>query len=851
MKRLVRLLNISLCGQILILSVLMLTGCNHPVDPDEPEEDKNETPGEWMYHQRAFPFGKINRRAITEGIQITKEAHLRRRSLEEPWINAGPYNIGGRITAIALHPTDQDIMYVGASVGGLWKSEDGGVTWNVIFEEPGALSIGSVAIAISEPNTLYVGTGEANSSATSGAFFGTGMYKSTDGGETWAQIGLDASHHIGRIVIAPDNPDKVFVAVAGTLYGKSQERGVYRTLDGGDSWKRMLFVSDSTACIDIVLNPENTNSLYASTWERLRYPDKRSYAGITSRVYKSTDGGETWIQMENGLPNNLEVGRIGLALAPSDTSVIYAAYTRDASKNLFDGIYKTVDAGASWIRVDNGSLGSAFSSFGWFFGNIRVHPHYADSVFLVGLKTHVSGDGGVSWMQHMPNAVHVDQHAYQVHPLNPTLRVAGNDGGVYISQDAGVTWDHVTVIPISQFYTCEVDPQLPERLYGGMQDNGTARTPSGLEYEWVRIWGGDGFYTRVDPTNSSIIYVETQWGNMRRSFDDGNSWSWALDGVDFDDRTNWNTPYIIAPHNPKVLYYGTHRLYRSDDRTLSWNLISEDLTNPETSLDDIGTISTIASSESDSNVIYVGSDDGYVHVTFNGGDTWTVISDELPLRYVTRVAVDPFDAMSAYVTLSGYRNVDYIPHVFYTNDGGQTWEDISGNLPEIPVNDIIIDPEMDNTLYIANDQGVWYTYDNGIVWNILGTGLPSTVVNDLTLHRDTRKLIAGTYGRSMFTILLGEPSSTRDFVNSIGSTRVFPNPASRTTTLELDLISGATASISCMAISGKLIRQIFEGRLQAGLNQVHCNLEGIPAGIYFLKTQIQGQTLTEKLVIIE
>lgn len=839
----------NILGFGIILWVLVLTSCSLFQRRDLPEDSKDESPGEWMFNQRAFPYGKINQKAVAEAIRVNEEAHLQRRSLDEPWVNSGPVNVGGRITSIALHPTNQNIIYAGASVGGVWKSSDGGVTWDIVFEEPGALSIGNIAIASSDPNIIYVGTGEANASATSGAFFGNGMYKSVDAGKSWEHIGLEASNHIGRIVIDPLDPDKVFVAVAGTLYAKSQERGVYRTLNGGESWTRLLFVSDSTACIDIVMNPDNTNSLYAATWERLRYPERRAYSGITSRIYKSTDNGDSWIQMANGLPNNNEVGRIGLAISPTDTSVVYAAYTRDPITNLFDGIYKTENAGASWLRVDDGSLGSAFSSFGWFFGNIRVHPEHSDSVFLLGLRTHVSGDGGVSWERHTPNSVHVDQHAFKIHPQNTNFRVAGNDGGLYISNDAGTSWEHVEVLPITQFYTCEIDRQLPERLYGGMQDNGTARTPTGLVDEWERIWGGDGFYVLVDPTNSDIIYVESQWGNMRRSFDGGYSFAWALDGVEPDDRTNWNTPFAIAPHNPAVIYYGTHRLYRSPDRTLSWELISDDLTNPETSAEDEGTITTIAAAESDSNVVYVGSDDGYVHVTFDGGETWTVISDDLPLRYVSRVAVDPYDAMSAYVTISGYRSTDYLPHVFHTVNGGETWNDISGNLPEIPVNDIIVDPDMDRTLYIANDLGVWYTNNQGVEWSPLGSGLPSTVVNDLTLHRGTRKLVAATFGRSMFTYLLGEPTATNDVIETVQSTKVYPNPSSGYSTLELDFKDGAYVSITCIDMSGRTLRSVYNGYLHNGLNRINCDLTGIQTGSYLLRIETENQVSTEQIII--
>ena len=619
---------------------------------------------------------------------------------------------------------DTNIIYAGASVGGVWKSIDAGSTWNVVFEDPGALSIGALALSKSDPNVIYAGTGEANASATSGAFFGNGIYRSDDAGVTWQHMGLESSNHIARIVVDKEDENRVFVAVAGLLYGKSEERGVYRSLDGGETWKRTLFVSDSTACIDLVMNPADDQVLFAATWERLRYPFFRSYAGLTSGVHRSTDGGNTWQRLTGGLPNNGDVGRIGLAMSDSDSSTVYAVYTSGPSTNRFAGLYKSVNNGDTWLRADDGTLGGIFSSFGWFFGNVRVDPTNPGEVIILGLQNWRSQNGGLNWDQYTSNGdMHVDQHALQIHPVHTNFVVAGNDGGVYVSNDGGETWRHANTMPISQFYATEIDPQQPRRLYGGMQDNGTAVTRQGVIDGWEQIFGGDGFRVNVDPTDSNVIYCEAQNGYLVRSFDAGMTFLDGTFGIDFEDRNNWNTPVIMNPLRPSTLYYGTQRLYISYDRAGEWFPISDDLTDPVTSDFDFGTISSIAVAESDTNVIYVGTDDGYVQRTTNHGDSWEVLSGDLPERYITSIAVDPFDADHAYVTLSGYRSVDYMPHVFETTDGGNSWSDISSNLPEVPVNDIIMDPEIEGTCIVATDQGVWYTESNGLEWSILGSGL--------------------------------------------------------------------------------------------------------------------------------
>ena len=399
-------------------------------------------------------------------------------------------------------------------------------------------------------------------------------------------------------------------------------------------------------------------------------------------------------------------------------------------------------------------LSSLFSSYGWWFGNIRVDPSNPNNVFVLGLDVYKTSNGGSSWF-YSSGSMHVDQHGMYIHPANPNFIVAGNDGGVYKSIDQGSSWIKISTMPITQFYTCEVDYQFPNRYYGGTQDNGTNRTLTGNQNDWQQIYGGDGFYILVDPSNNNFVYAESQYGGFGRSTNGGSSFNYGLNGVSGSDRFNWSTPFIIDPSNPAKLYLGSNRLYRSTNRAVSWTPISPDLTNgPPTGNQVYGTITTIASAPSDTNVIYVGTDDANVWVTTNGGTDWNNISASLPTRWITRVAVDPYDALTAYVTLSGFRYDEYLPHVFRTTNAGVSWLDISSNLPDAPVNDIIVDPDIVDRLFVGTDVGVFVTDSLGNTWDYLGNNLPNAPITDLVLHNPTRTLIAATYGRSMYSIEL-------------------------------------------------------------------------------------------------
>ncbi len=725
------------------------------------KKESKEYPSDWFFMQRAFPLGEIPIAKYYEAIeQVQQIKSFSKSSTENPWILVGPTNIGGRISDIEMSRTSFDTIYAGVASGGVFKSVDEGLTWFPIFDETNTMSIGDLVLDPTNPNIIYVGTGEVNGGGGSVTYGGNGVYKSTDAGTSWTHLGLEATEYISRIIIDPSNPQNIYLGAMGKLFGKNFDRGLYKSTDGGLTWTNKLFISDSTGCIDIALHPTNPDTVYAAMWERIRRPDRRSYGGLTCGLYRTTDGGETWTELINGLPHNSStVGRIGISISASTPNIIYAIYADNIG--YFAGVYKSTNNGDSWTRTNDGDLSNLFSSYGWWFGNIRVDPANSNNVFVLGLDNYKTTNGGNSWFN-TSGGIHVDQHGMYIHPLNPNFIAVGNDGGVYVSYNSGSNWYYRSNMPITQFYACDVDFQIPNRYYGGTQDNGTNRTLTGNQNDWQEILGADGFYVLVDPSNNNFIYAESQYGGFTRSTDGGSSFTYALNGVSGSDRFNWSTPFILDPSNPTILYIGSNLVYKSTNRAVSWIPISPDLTNgPPTGNQVYGTITTIALAPSDPDVIYVGTDDANVWVTTDGGTSWVKISTSLPTRWITRVAVDPNDAAIAYVTLSGYRYDEYLPHVFRTTDSGINWLDISSNLPDAPVNDIIVDPDSTEILYLGTDVGVFVSNNLGDSWDYLGENLPNAPITDLVLHNPTRTLIAATYGRSMYSISIATiPSVT-------------------------------------------------------------------------------------------
>jgi photosystem II stability/assembly factor-like uncharacterized protein len=789
------------------------------------------------------------RSAIRTAIETSKTI-LNNRNLQSgsDWTQIGPLNTGGRITDVAISPVNDDHLYVSTAVGGVFRSLDRGLNWTPVFDAIGQPSIGNIAIAPSNAQRIYIGTGEANGSATSGAFFGDGIYRSDDGGDTWTNAGLAESNHIGRIVVDPADPNRVFVAATGVLYGTNEERGIYRTTDGGATWEQVLFVTNETAAIDVVMNSANPDILYAAMWERTREPWQRSYAGLTSAIHRSVDGGDTWTELgaANGLPApDSQTGRIGLAISESDPATIYARFTTNEITNVFNGLYKSADNGDNWALVTLTDLDGIDSSFGWYFGNVRVNPTNPDEVFVLGQRIYRTTNSGTSWTE--INGMHVDHHALEYSRNDVNFVLAGNDGGAYTSTNGGANWQKFTNLPITQFYNIEVDYSDPTRLYGGTQDNNTIRTLTGGTNDWASIVGGDGFHVNVDPNDNNFVYAESQFGNLRRSTDGGNNFTNATDGIGGTDRNNWNTPVILSPFDSEVVYYGSNKLY-SSDKAIFWTAISPDLTDgqhPSGSLS-YGTLTAIAASYNNLDVIYTGSDDGNVQVTFDGGTTWTNVSAGLPDRYVTSIATIPSDDNTAYVTFSGFTELDYAAHVFMTIDGGQNWTDISGNLPGIPVNDIITYPLLD-LLFVATDLNVWYSYDEGTNWDIVGNDLPLTIIRDLKLHEPTNTLYAGSFGRSMHKFDVGNLIlGTNDATLNSEDIKIYPIPARTQFTIEHNLSSEGIVKL--YDISGKEVRTIFEGNFGSS-KKINVPTEGFADGQYIVKLMSGSQSFSKQILI--
>ena len=817
-------------------------------------------PNNWFFQQRAFPQGDINYEVYQR--EVIKTGTLKKHSKysDESWFFAGPTNIGGRLTDVEMSAESFDIIYIGAASGGVFKSIDRGKTWTPIFDNEITLSIGDLAIDPTDSKIIYVGTGEVNCGGGSLTYGGSGIYKSADGGETWTHLGLSNTRYIARIVIDPVNPQNIYVAAMGKLFAENSDRGLYRSNDGGQTWEKILYISEKTGCIDVAINPESPSKIFAVMWERIRKPGSRSYGGAESGIYKSVDRGNSWVELTNGLPNNSsEVGRIGISMCESNPSVIYALYADDVG--YFKGVYKSTNEGETWQQTNDWALGHIFNYYGWWFGNIRVDPFDPDIVFILGLYLHRTSDGGQSWVD-ICNGIHVDQHGMYIHPRDPSFIALGNDGGFYISEDGGFNWLKSNNTPITQFYTCEIDNINPERIYGGTQDNGVIRTLTGNCDDWSLIMGGDGFQVLVDPTNSDYIYAERQWGYLRRSVDGGINFSGALVGIDAWESKNWNSPVAMDPSNPQILYFGTSHVYRSNDYAYTWKKISPNLTDgPYDGNIIFGTITTIAVAPSNSSTIYAGTDDGNVWVTLDGGSNWNKISDTLPVRWITRLAVDPDDNRTAYVTFSGYREDDYLSHIFKTSDAGNNWESIAGNLPEVPLNDIIVDPRDNSTLYVASDAGVFISQNLGVNWHLLGTGLPNVPVCDLDIHNSTRILLAATYGRSMYKFDLTKVADIGVDEQVLPADEFelkqnYPNPFNAVTNIKYRISKPAHVILNIYNSLGQKIRTLVNGNKSPGVYMVRwdgTNDYGTEAssGVYICKLITDTFSESRKIVYLK
>jgi photosystem II stability/assembly factor-like uncharacterized protein len=732
------------------------------------EREADEVPeNDYFYLQRVARDGRLNVLARSQAVLHARLLRARSVALTGveaagEWELRGPLNVGGRVADLVGDPVDANKFYVGAASGGVWKTTDGGATFTPIFDGQGSLSIGALALDPRDSDVLYVGTGEASPGGGSVTYPGDGVWKTSDGGATWQHLGLEQTIAIGRIVVNPKKPDNLLVAAMGHLYSRSVDRGVYRSQDGGRTWTKVLFVSDLAGAVDLAIDPVEPSRVFATTWERIRTPKERIYGGPGSGVWRSVDFGTTWTRLAGGLPApETEPSRIGVAVAPSSPDIVYAVYYRKADTAL-EGLFRSSDGGTTWTRQPATNLSGILSNQGTWSGRLFVHPTNPSEVWVDGVGLARSTDGGATFSS--VQGLHADHHAQWFFPADPAVILKGNDGGVYRSTNGGTTWTHFNNLPISQFYTVEAHPKEAFKIYGGMQDNGVKRTTTGDLDNWSNVTGGDGFEVHVDPSSTQVIYSESQFGALRRSINGGATFSAATAGL--TGRLNWKTPLAFDPTTTgtglnTTMYLGSNLLFRSTNSAASWTAISGDLTNGNQGVGGVvfGSITTLAVAPSNPNTIYIGTDDGNVWITRDAGTTYARINVNLPDLWVTRLEVDPETDAIAYVTFSGFRVDQPLAHVFRTTDHGVTWNNISTDLPDAPVNEIAIDPRRSSTLYVGTDVGVFVSHDIGAHWTPLGVGLPDgVVITDVKiLPGPPPTLLAATYGRSIFSIELPEP----------------------------------------------------------------------------------------------
>jgi len=781
---------------------------------------------------------------LTQRTQLTDHSLVR----NLPFRNVGPTVMSGRVVDLDVNPANPTQVYVAYASGGLWRTDNNGQSFTPLFDQEAVMTIGAIAVDW-KTGTLWVGTGEANASRSS--YAGAGVYKSTDGGKTWQRLGLADSHHIGRIVLHPSDPNTAWVAAVGHLYTPNRERGIFKTTDGGKTWQQTLFVDEQTGAIDVDVDPANPQVLYASMWRKERRAWNFVESGKTSGIYKSTDGGTSWKLISggsSGFPQSEETGRIGLSIFPKNPNILYAIldnqtlrpkkeapvagklsketlktitkdafltlpdsvlteyleeqrfperysakslkqqvrsgklqplaileYTDDANSKLINAevigaeVYRSDNAGQSWRKVNADYLDAVFNTYGYYFGNVWIAPDNADKVVIAGVPVLGSTDGGKTYKSMDADNVHADHHSLWINPTNNNHMILGNDGGINITYDSGKNWFKANTPPVAQFYAIAVDMAKPYNVYGGLQDNGVWTGPSSYkagigwvdsgQYPYKALLGGDGMQLQVDWRDNSTVYTGFQFGNYFRI----NKATGQMKRLEIPQevgeaklRWNWQAPILLSRHNQDVVYFGSNKFHRSLNRGDEFKTLSGDLTKgPKEGDVAFATLTTIDESPLKFGLLYVGSDDGLVHVSRDGGYSWTRISDKLPQDlWVSRVTASAHEEGTVYVSLNGYRDDHFKAYVYRSTDYGQNWQPIGTDLPAEPVNVVKEDPKNANLLYVGTDHGLYVSLDKGRSFmRMLGDEagrLPAVAVHDLVVHPRDNELVVGTHGRSLY-----------------------------------------------------------------------------------------------------
>ena len=890
------------------------------------------------------------------------------------WRSIGPFGQGGRVDDIAVRPDDFHTYFAGFATGGLWKTTNNGTTFRSVFDSYGTHSIGDLAISPADPDVLWVGTGEPNNRQSSS--FGDGIYKSTDGGETFAHMGLRETQTISRVIAHPTDADVAWVAANGHLFGPNPERGVFKTTDGGQTWDHVLSVDENTGATDLVINPANPDVLLAATYQRRRTACCFVGGGPGSGIWRSDDGGENWTRLsDGGLPRGT-MGRVALATTPADPNVVYAQIEVAADRerplteeeradleargdrneplppdDQYNGVWRSMDGGLNWEFRSNENGRPMY------FSQIRIDPNDPETVYVVDTGLHKSVNGGLTF-DRLSGYGHVDQHAMWINPDDSDHIILGNDGSIDISYDQGETWESLRRWSVGQPYHASVDMRTPYFVCTGLQDNGSwcgpsaVRTGSILSEDWYRVGGGDGFYTAVDPTDHTVVYYESQNGNLGRlsletgqggsirprapSQNNPNSNIAPTPEAGTQIRWNWNTPFILSPHNPDVIYAGGNRLFRSLNRGETWTMsgdLTKDVDRDQETLmgmanslprcnrmdrgeecilsrnDGVSRFSTIISVSESAIVpglLWVGTDDGNIQISRDGGATWTEVGANIPggtnRYYVSRVEASHHDAATAYASVDGHRSDDLRPYVYVTRDYGASWEDISSNLPAYGnVNTVRQDPVNPRLLYAGTEFGFFVSLDEGGSWEPFMTGLPVVRVDDVVVHPRDGDLVLATHGRSV--LVADDITPLQQFTETVAAEDAFlfePRDAvlwkrdvrrSRSVTgdkvLQGDNAPLGTAlhyylandasevSLSITEVAtGEVFRDL-EAPAQAGIQRVHWNLRGNPRqrpggggfggrgggfrggaptaspGLYRVALSVDGRTLEQTVTVLE
>lgn len=723
---------------------------------------------------------------------------------EFAWRPIGPAITSGRIVDLAVPegPTDRisrsgQLIYAASASGGVWRTVNEGTTWEPVFDKYGSSSIGDIAVAPTNPDIIWVGTGESNNQRSSS--WGDGVYKSENGGKSWTHMGLRTSQHIGRIIVHPTKPDVVFVASVGPLWADGGERGLYKTIDGGKTWKAVIKISEHTGVTDVIMEPSNPDVMYAAAFQRQRKAYSFVGGGPESAIYKSTDGGESWTKLTEGLPK-VEVGRIGLDVSRSRPGTVYATMENNGAE-----IYRSDDYGASWRKMGNAR------SYPWYMGQIRVDPRNPDRIYHMGVQLQVSEDGGRTF-RNTGSSAHSDHHALWIDPTDSDHFVNGNDGGVYVSRDRGQTMDWSPNLPVSQYYAIATDMREPfYYVYGGLQDNGSWAGPSRTRNkqgitnnDWYRTTGGDGFQAAIDPTDPNVVYGESQGGDILRYDVRTGEQKTIKPQPAFGEkpfRWNWSSPLLVSPHDHNTVYFGANMLFKSTSRGDAWERLGGDLTRqlnrdslplmgklwPKTAVArhagvaDFGNISTIDESPLRIGLLIVGTDDGLVQISRDDGKTWEKVSSfpGVPnMTYVSRVVASKHSEGTVYVTLDGHRSNDFKPYILKSRDYGKTWTSISGNLPVNGSVQVVREhPRTPTLLFAGTEFGAFYSSNGGTRWSKLPNNLPTVAVHDIVIHPRENDLVIGTHGRGIYILDDITPLEKMAEASAAGPAYLFPAKA--------------------------------------------------------------------------